>query len=341
MRRFWLLIILVLAGVAGYFLPLIEYGLGQGIGQLSIVWKARPVERFLNDPSFPDSLKARLRVIDEVRRFAIDSLGLKDTENYKTMFDQQGKEIMWVVTASEPFRLKAKTWTFPVVGEVPYKGYFSEKRAMNEGFDLRQSGYDVSIRNPGGWSTLGWFTDPILSGMLNRSDGDLASLIIHEMVHATMWVKDSVELNENLASFIADTAAYDFVRWKYGADSKEYRTYLYEDQDYRQYAAYVLRASIQLDSVYRSFGSELSTDERNRRKEEFIRTIVRNMDTLHLQLTAQPSKRFEKRLPNNSYFLAYRHYQSKQSRFRRELDHSFKGNLREFVSYLSKKYPSR
>src|SRR6187551_3198433 len=94
---------------------LVSYAARQGYGQLSIVWKARPVTEFLVEPDFPDSLKQRLLFIDEVRKYAIDSLGLKDTENYKTMYDQKGKEIMWVVIASQRYKIAPREWTFPVI----------------------------------------------------------------------------------------------------------------------------------------------------------------------------------------------------------------------------------
>lgn len=152
---------------------LLVYGVEQGLGQLKIVWNARPVEETMKDPQFPDSLKAKLSLIEEIRQFAIDSLGLKDTKNYRTVYDQKGKELMWVVTASEPFALKPKLWHFPVIGTVPYKGYFNIEKAKAEKEILEKGNWDVSVRNPGGWSTLGWFTDPILSGMLNRSEGEM------------------------------------------------------------------------------------------------------------------------------------------------------------------------
>src|SRR5688572_21409953 len=214
-RILWSVLALVLILAIAYW-DLLLYGIRQGRGQLNIVWNARPVDEFMKDPAFPDSLKARLRLIDEVRRYAIDSLGLKDTENYKTLYDQKGEEIMWVVTACEPFRLKAKEWDFPVLGSVPYKGFFNKKLALQLREELQREGWDVSIRNPGGWSTLGWFTDPILSKMLERSEGDLANLIIHEMSHSTIFVKDSVDFNENLSTFIGDRGAEKFLAYKYG-----------------------------------------------------------------------------------------------------------------------------
>ena len=111
---------------------LLTYGFRQARGQLHIIWNAKPVEEFLNDPDFPDSLKSQLQLIEEVRQFAIDSLGLKDTKNYRTLYDQEGKELMWVVTASERFELKPKEWDFPLIGSVPYKGFFDKDMAMHE-----------------------------------------------------------------------------------------------------------------------------------------------------------------------------------------------------------------
>jgi predicted aminopeptidase len=337
--KIFLGVLMILAIAVVYYWSLIAYGIEQGLGQLKIVREAKPVEEFMTDPNFPDSLKQKLRLIDEIRKYAIDSLGLKDTENYKTMYDQKGEEVMWVVTACEAFHFKPKTWDFPVVGTVPYKGYFNKEKAMHEAKKLKDEGWDVAVRNPGGWSTLGWFTDPILTGMLNRGDGDLASLIIHEMVHATLWVPDSVTFNENLASFIADTASYDFLRAKYGKASQQYERYLYEDQDYRKFSAYILHSASYLDSVYESMGDSISKEEKQKRKDEEIKKIVSNMDTLHLRLNATPSKRYENRLPNNTYFMLYRHYQARQPVFKEEFGEKFHGDLKSYIRYLSEKYP--
>jgi predicted aminopeptidase len=334
---FTLLAIILVATI--YYWSLIVYGIEQGLGQLRIVRNARPVEEFMQDPSFPDSLKQKLRLIDEIRKFAIDSLGLKDTENYKTLFDQKGEEVMWVVTACEAFHFKPKTWDFPVVGTVPYKGHFNKEKAMSEAKELKDEGWDVAVRNPGGWSTLGWFTDPILTGMLDRGEGDLASLIIHEMVHATLWVPDSVTFNENLASFIADTVSYDFLRARYGKNSPQYERYLYEDQDYRKFSAFILRAATHLDNVYESMGDSIPVEEKKKRKEEEIRAIVASMDTLQLRLNSKPSKRYENRLPNNTYFMLYRHYQARQPVFKEEFDRKFKGDVKAYIRYLAGKYP--
>lgn len=339
MKKAGLVLVLVVMVVTVWYWSLIVYGVSQGLGQLNIIWNARPIAEVLSDPTFPDSLKSKLRIIDEIKAFAIDSLGLKDSENYKTVYDQKGKELMWVVSASEPFQLKAKTWDFPVVGSVPYKGYFDKDKALTERKQLQDEGWDVGVRNPGGWSTLGWFTDPILSGMLERNEGDLASLIIHEMVHATLFVKDSVEFNENLATFIGDTSAYAFIAAKYGMRSSEYNTYVYEVLDHQRYSDHVLRGSMALDSLYKTFKESDSFDFKKSKKDALIQQIVDRMDTLTLHKYKIPTRRFKEQLPNNDYFLNYRRYQSRQTNFKTELEKKYDGDLRKMIEAYRIRFP--
>lgn len=345
-KRIWSVVKKVLLGLLALLLvllivywDLVGYGLRQGYGQLNIIWNARPVEEFMADTTFPDSLKSRLLLIDEVRKFAIDSLGLADTENYKTLYDQKGEEVMWVVLACEPFALKPKEWKFPVIGAVPYKGFFNKQRAINLKNELEQEGFDVIIRNPGGWSTLGWFTDPILSKMLNRSEGDLANLIIHEMSHSTIFVKDSVDFNENLATFIGDRGAEQFLIYKYGEQSKAYQDYVNEDIDYLKFVDHMLRGAQALDSLYKGFDAATPLLTKKQMKQQTIEHIVNSMDTLTLALTKQPASRFKDRLPNNAYFMNFRHYQSQQPVFWNDYEKEFHHDLRAYIQSMKMKYP--
>ncbi|MFZ9982475.1 MAG: aminopeptidase [Cyclobacteriaceae bacterium] len=334
-------ILTLLAGLLIYgYLDLLSYAVGQGIGQLSVVWNARPIDEILADPLAPDSLKAQLRFIGEVRRYAIDSLGLNDTENYSSLYDQQGKEIMWVVTACEPWNLKEKTWDFPIVGKVPYKGFFSPEKAKAEATLWKQQGLDVSIRNPGGWSTLGWFTDPVLSGMLSRSKGDLASLIIHEMSHATIYVKDSSTFNENLASFIGDEGAKKFLASKYGPGSRELNEFVREDLDYRTWVDHMLRGSEILDSLYQDATFIRSADSvKQRLKTGVISQIVSRTDTLTLPTITGAGRYFKNELPNNAYFMSFIRYRALQTDFSGQWKEKFKGDILEMIRYYREHFP--
>jgi predicted aminopeptidase len=245
---------------------------------------------------------------------------------------------MWVVQACEPFALQPKVWDFPIVGTVPYKGFFNKEKALDLRKELETEGYDVSVRNPGGWSTLGWFTDPILSGMLDRSEGDLASLIIHEMVHATVFVKDDVDFNENLADFIGDTAAYYFLKYKFGADSKQYLDYLHSDQDYRKFTKHILRGTQSLDSLYNTLRPKEPIEQKKEKKRAMIEKIVTSIDTLNLY-TKRKGERMKKYLPNNTFFMSYRLYKAKQDVFGVELAEKFNGDMRSYLKHLTNKYP--
>lgn len=339
-KRIFLAFFLLLLAVIIARWELVSYGIQQARGQLHIIWNAEHVDAYLADPHFPDSLKKKLNLITEVRQFAIDSLSLKDTKNYKTLYDQKGKEVMWVVMASEPFRLAAKEWNFPVIGSFPYKGFFEREEALKLRDQLESEGWDVNIRNPGGWSTLGWFTDPILSKMLERSEGDLANLIIHEMSHATIFVKDSIDFNENLATFIGDRGAEKFLLSVYGPGSGEYVTYMNEDRDYMLFSDHMLRGAEKLDSLYKTMNENDPVEKKIRIKKEMIRKIVESLDTLSFRgTTGRPSLRFRESLPNNAYFLNFIRYQSKQDVFHNEWKQRFNGDLKAYIEYLSEKYP--
>lgn len=339
-KRIFLAVVVIIVVIVIAQWDLVKYGIEQGRGQMHIIWNAKPVEEYLSSPTFPDSLKKKLELINEVRQFAIDSLGLKDTRNYKTLFDQKGEEVMWVVMASEPYRLKAKEWKFPVIGSVPYKGFFDRGKAIRLKDELEQEGWDVNIRNPGGWSTLGWFTDPILTGMLDRGEGDLANLIIHEMSHATIFVKDSIDFNENLATFIGDRGAERFLLSVYGPDSKEYITYMNEDRDYVMFTDHMLRGAEKLDSLYQSIGENTPVSAKARLKKDLIQRIVNTLDTLSFAGNSfKPSQRFQDKLPNNAYFMNFMRYQAKQDLFFSEWREQFDGDLKGYIEYLSEKYP--
>jgi predicted aminopeptidase len=157
------------------------------------------------------------------------------------------------------------------------------------------------------------------------------------MVHSTIFIKDDADFNENLASFIGDTAAYNFLAYKYGKNSKQYIQYLHEDQDYRIYSRHILRGTKKLDSLYQSFGKDESFEEKKARKKGMIEKIVKSIDTLSL---------FEKRstkngdwLPNNTYFMSFHLYQSKQKDFGKELQEKFNGNLKEYIRFLGQQHP--
>lgn len=329
-KKIFLSLLTVLVILSVWQWELLAYGWAQGRGQVYIVWNSKPLTEVLADQSFPDSLKMRIETIEKAREFAIQNLGLKDTDNYTTYYDQRGEPSLWNVTACRPFAFEPKTWWFPIVGEVPYKGYFDKEKAIKLAEQLKAEGWEVRVRPVGGWSTLGWFRDPILSSMLERSEGELAELIIHELTHSTVFVKDQVTFNENLASFIGEQGARLFLRTHYGASAVQLQQYLAEDADSRRFTAYILGATQQLDSLYKTFTDEIPVAEKQKKKDAAIAKIGDTLRELPFA-DRRYAEAFKNGKPSNAYFMSFLRYHSYGDSLQQVLSTQFEGDLRAFI----------
>ena len=340
-RRIGLGLLAVLLILIIVYRDLISYGLGQAKGQYTIIRNARPVAEVMADPATPDSIRQQLKLVEEVRNYAMNTLQLHQSDNYTTYYDQQGRELMFVVTACEPFALQPKKWQFPIIGSFPYKGFFDSTKAQKEANIWRNQGYDVRVRTAGGWSTLGYFKDPILSNMLDRSEGGIADLIIHELTHATVFVKDSVEFNENLATFIGERGAEQFLVEKYGPDSDQLNAYIAGRENGRIFADHILRGAQQLDQFYQNLDPALDSTAKATQKWALIKEIAATIDTLSfLGGDARYGTVFENQLPNNAYFMSFLRYRQGQSTLETWFQEEYQGDLQALLADMKRRYPS-
>lgn len=317
------------------------YGISQGKGQVNIVWNARPLEEVFNDASISDSVKQKLKLVLEIKQFAIDSLGINTSKNYSAFYDQTNQSKLLTISACEPFSFKAKEWRFPFLGTVSYKGFFDKEKAQKEISKLKQQGYDLDVYVPSGWSTLGWFKDPILSSMLRKNTGDLANLIIHELTHGTLYVKNNVTFNENLASFIGDKGAEQFLVHKFGIHSKAYIDYEQSKTDEKIYNEYILKSTARLDSLYHLLGRGNSEEDTRREKKLLIKEIVVGVYRLPLhkkQLYFNYS--LQAFSEGNAFFMAFTRYDSQYDLFEKEYKEKYNSNLKMYLNALKEKYPS-
>jgi len=315
------------------------YGIKQGIGQLKIVHNSILITEVLNDPNAPDSLKERLKLVQEIKKYAIDSLGLKPSKNFNSVYDQKGEPIVWIIYAAPQYEMVVHQWYFPIMGHLPYIGYFDKKEAIAEANKMIAKGFDTRIGTVTAWSTLGYFRDPILSVALFQSIGDITELIIHELTHATLFVKGEAQFNENLATFVGETGAKKYLISKYGENSKEYSDYIGEIKDSKKIAKHILNGAKQLDSLYKTFTADLDTIQKNKSKKAMILQIINNMDTLNLYDSIIPQN-FKQRVSkiNNAYFAGYITYYEKQNEFDTEYFDSYYPNLKAYIKYLIEKY---
>ncbi len=293
------------------------------------------------DPSTTDEMKEKLQLIEEVRTYLGDSLGLNQTENYTTFYDQKDKPILWVLTASPEFEIISHEWEFPILGKFPYKGFFDFAAAEKEEKEMQSKGYDTEIDEVNAWSTLGWFKDPILSSMLKRSPARLAELIIHESTHATLYVKDSADFNENLASFIGVKGAEKFIAQTYGPNSEELLNYKLSRTRNKIYKAYVNQAIDQLKERYRTMDIHLSIEEKRRLKKQWINDLKFGLlETDYFEDKIEGRKKLEQFQFNNATLSGFSTYSSMQSELIDIFNDTYGGDLKKMIQDFKKKYRS-
>ncbi len=320
---------------------MISYGVKQGIGQIRIVRNARPIPEMMNDTLVSDSLKQKLKLVEEIKKFAIDSLGLNPSKNYNTFYNQNGKPILWIAVGCAPYKMESYTWKFPVVGRVPYKGFFNKEDALKEAEKLKENGYDSRVGTVSAWSTLGFFKDPILSSMLDQSEGQIARLIIHELTHSTLYVKGNAQFSENLATFIGDEGAKFYLQQKYGINSKEYKEYVGEIADNEKFSSHILKGAKILDSLYTSFPPNLAENLKKEQKFKLIQQIMNDLDTISFCTPTKFSKlQNPNSLPNNAFFVGYVTYHKDQNFFKEEFNAKFNSDFVLYLQYLKTHYNS-
>lgn len=186
------------------------YVIKAGIAEAKILRARRPIPEVILDPATDERTRGKLTFVMEARRYAVEELELDVGQSY-TSFTQLDKDTLaLVLSAAHRDRLASKTWWFPVVGRVPYKGYFDEGDARNAQRDLEEEGFDTQLRPTSAFSTLGWFADPLLSTLLRNDEVDLVETVLHELSHNHLFVKGRVRFNESFATFVGRAGAIDF-----------------------------------------------------------------------------------------------------------------------------------
>jgi predicted aminopeptidase len=155
------------------------------------------------------------------REFAEDSLGLEAGDSFTTFTQLKSDTLVLVLSGAYPDKLEEKTWWFPIVGRVPYKGYFDAGEAKRAADRLRRDGFDAYLRPASAFSTLGWFNDPLVSTTLRSDSIDLVNTVIHEITHNTYYAPGGATFNESFANFVGARGSAAFFRSRGAIDAAE------------------------------------------------------------------------------------------------------------------------
>ena len=297
------------------------YTLTQGAAMIGYLNRAVPLEK-IDDKDF-------VSLVADIRRFAMDDLGLAQSRNYTRYVEIDRNYLAAVVSASAQDSFRRHEWKYPVVGVLPYKGFFNLKDAQKEREKLEKKELDVWVRGVDAFSTLGWFRDPLYSFMRDYSPWRLADLIIHELVHSTVFIKGQANFNEELAQFIGSEGARLYMETRYGLESDEYREMLISETDSRNYVNFIQELISELEALYSG-----GTDRNNKltEKERIINSAKERFNSEYENMFSGDNYRSFAELPvNNAYLELFRLYHSGEN-FYKDLFEKSGRNLQAFIA---------
>ncbi len=296
--------------------------------QLRLLQKREPIESILQQEKLNAEEKRKLQLAQEAKQFAEEKMGLATTKNYTSYVALDEKYLTYVVSASEKWNLQAIQWSFPITGAVPYKGFFQENQAVEFEKELLLNNVDTYRRGVSAYSTLGWFNDPIYSSMLNYNDEDLVNTIIHETVHATIYIPSSADFNERLASFLGNQGTLEFYRQKEGPHSLTVLKIIENNHDEAVFAKFISEELVKLEAWYPT----ISVQDESVRQKRFQEIQSRFEKNIRPQMQSTHFLNFSKAPLNNARLLALKTYMMDQADF----EFVFQKLNRNFSLFLEK-----
>ena len=310
----------------GYYLQAIS-------GQWKLMHARQDVQFLLDNPATGSELVADLEAAGRIKAFAQNTLDLPSNGSYSTYVEVAGDALVWNVVATEEFSLQAKKWCFLVAGCVPYRGFFKQQKARDSAAGLRDKGMDVFISPAAAYSSLGWFSDPLLSTMFSASDIRLAAYLFHELAHQRLYIKGDGLFNESYAGFVERTGVRAWLEFdQRQGDLHQWQLLQSASKDFTDLIG-VVRS--ELTDLYNSNKTETT-------KRQIKADIFHSFTHAYEQLVAEKwqGKRYYAawldQPVNNARLALYNTYEGSQCAFQRLLDKA-KGDLRVFHQLAEQK----
>jgi predicted aminopeptidase len=310
------------------------YVVRAGLAEVEILGDRRPLPEVILDPGTDDRTRGILTFVMEAREFAIHELGLNPGNSYTSYVERPSDTLALVLSAAYRDRLQPRTWWFPVVGHVPYRGFFDADAARREQARLEDEGFDTYLRPTAAFSTLGWFDDPLLSTVLGGDEVEAVATVLHELAHNRLFVPGKVRFNESYANFVGRAGAAEFfcTRPGGGLDTVKCRRARARWRDTQRYSRFLEGFLARLDALYAD--PRWSADEKIRdRQALFERARDEFRDQLQPALEASSFRSFLTVELNNATVLARLRYYHRLGDFQRLMEE--RGGLAQAIDHLA------
>lgn len=321
--------LLLLLAPLTLFIPGCAYIAQAAKGQFQLMAGRVPVDEALETVEFTDDERDRLLLVGRVKAFGEDVIGLSPTKNYEAI-NPTFNQVIWNVSGTAPDRFTPHQFAYPVVGKLPYIGYFDKDAATAEAELLTSLGWETYVRSAGAYSTLGWFRDPLWRSMLAWDEEQLSNTVLHELAHATVWLKGHGDFNESLATFLGDEAAARFMASIREERPDAYALWQDREADNALYRKEMNAMVARLDGLYRA---GLPTREVLSRKEQVIAETRARWPMLGWRLAGYRQAMDAGRTINNARLVQFRVYNTGTSVFDDALER-FDGDLPRFIEAL-------
>jgi len=252
------------------------YVMQAATGQWHVMRARKPIDKVLADPRTPETLHDTLTEVQAAREFASRELKLPDNRSYRTYADIHRPYVVWNVVAAPELSVHPKQWCFPIAGCVAYRGYFSEKRARKFAASLSKRGFDVTLDGVPAYSTLGKFSDPVLSTMIRYGPDELAAIIFHELAHQLLYVKNDTQFNEAFAVTVENAGLERWLTLNGHAD--RFQRYRKDSAREREYVDLFARTRAQLAQLYASGLPVAEMREKKAERFEKLATEIRDLE---------------------------------------------------------------
>ncbi len=302
--------------------------------QTKILNRRHPIASIVADTATDWETRNKLLLVLQARQYAADSLRLNAGDSYTLFARAESDTLVMVLSAAYKDRFAPHTWRFPIVGRVPYKGFFELRDAQKEQRKLEARGFDTYLRPSAAYSTLGWFNDPLLSTLLRYDEISLANTVIHELFHNTFYAPGQAVFNESLANFVGGRGAIEFFCRRDGPRSPACETATAAWNDDLLFGVFLGELVAELKALYAR--ADLSSVEKLRERERIFTAAQRRFaDEVRPRLRVDTFATFTRDPLNNATLIARHIYYDRLELFERvhaSRDHDFIRAMNDIIA---------